>query len=432
MVFDAKNNYESKLKQRLMSNLLREQLSQEYQAAMAEIRKLAHEQFQVELERERQERRWAAGIALTLDGTRRSSKNSNQFWIRYRRIRQGGSTISRFNCHRGRPMPPSLRLTTQMSPRQRPTTSLLSEYAPRRDTREQKEPFRDRDTMSVRSGDSGYVTGTTMVDEAEEVILRPKRRSDASSYMERPTDDIDRPPEPLGRPSNVPRTLAAACARVLEAFISPEEDLASARPYQMNRRGSTASMKSNNSGSASYRAPSTNPIPERIREQVEVDGDREREREREREKEREKERERDRERERERERDREAKERSKTLERQPTWVEKPRERERQERPDARQGSTSENTHHLSVSVYSRRKHIDTLPRNFIRPPQTIEELELQSMQHTGAYTTWFSDPSARVPPPPSAWVDSRTTPPASPISAIRPIAQHPGPAFPMI
>ncbi|KAJ8691928.1 hypothetical protein PTI98_011447 [Pleurotus ostreatus] len=401
MVFDAKNNYDSKLKERLMSNLLREQLYQEYQAAMAEIRKLAHEQFQVELERERQERRWAAGIALT-PGWDEALKQEQQSILDTIQKDQAGrlddqpiqlspqSPNAPFSAAyhtdvRSPPVPipdPPPRRDT------RPTTSLLSEYAPRRDTREQKEPFRDRDTMSVRSGDSGYVTGTTMVDEAEEVILRPKRRSDASSYMERPTEDIDRPPEPLGRPierplgRSVSERHASSPPRVPEFWkpsISPEEDLASARPYQMNRRGSTASMKSNNSGSASYRAPATNPIPERIREQVEVDGDREREREREREKEREKERERerDRERERERERDREAKERSKTLERQPTWVEKPRERERQERPDARQGSTN------------------TLPRNFTRPPQTVEELELQSMQHTGAYTTWFSDPSAR-------------------------------------
>lgn len=413
MVYDAKNNYESKVKQKPMSTLLREQLAQEHQAAMAEIRKLAQEQFQVELERERQERRWAAGIALTPGWDEALKQEQQSILDTIQKDQAGRLDDQPIQSSPQSPNAPfSAAYYTDVSrppvpipdppPRRdtRPTTSLLSEYAPRRDTREQKEPFRDRDTMSVRSGDSGYVTGTTMVDEPDEVILRPKRRSDASSYMERPTEDIDRPPEPLGRPierplgRSVSERHASSPPRMPEFWkpsISPEEDLASARPYQMNRRGSTASMKSNNSGSASYRAPATNPIPERIREQVEVDGDREREREREREKEKE--------RERERERDREAKERSRTLERQATWVEKPRERERQ-------GSTSECTHHRLLSIYSRRKYIDTLPRNFTRPPQTVEELELQSMQHTGAYATWFSDPSARVAPPPSAWVDS--------------------------
>ncbi|KAL4264702.1 hypothetical protein AB1N83_005378 [Pleurotus pulmonarius] len=282
MVYDAKNNYESKVKQKPMSSLLREQLAQEHQAAMAEIRKLAQEQFQVELERERQERRWAAGIALTPGWDEALKQEQQSILDTIQKDQAGRLDDQPIQASPQSPNAPfSAAYYTDVSrpsvpipdppPRRdtRPTTSLLSEYAPRRDTRDQKEPFRDRDTMSVRSGDSGYVTGTTMVDEPDEVILRPKRRSDASSYMERPTEDIDRPPEPVGRPIERPlgRSVSERVPEFWKPSISPEEDLASARPYQMNRRGSTASMKSNNSGSASYRAPSTNPIPERIREQ---------------------------------------------------------------------------------------------------------------------------------------------------------------------
>ncbi|KAJ8468671.1 hypothetical protein ONZ45_g17165 [Pleurotus djamor] len=419
MVHDAKSNLEAKTRQVQgpASTSYREHLNAEYVAALSEIRKLAAEQFQAELERERQERRWAVGIALTpgwdealkqeqqsiLDTIQKAGKSDDFIDLSPQSTRPPYSAtrapptdpISRRDGSMHPPYPASPSIPDSVSRRDGQTYARTADAyrspAPP-DSASRREGFgsgvsrsqdyaglsRDRDTLSIRSGDSGYATGTTFVDEPEETLpLRPKRRSDASSHIERPSEDPERPPEPSGRPfdrssaRSVSERHATSPPRIPELWkpsISPEEDIASSRPYQMARRGSTASMKSNNSGSASYRSPSTSAIPERIREHVEAEGSGERERDR------------------DRDRDRE---RSRTQEIQmspsPWAYDKPRERHDSTsfRTDNRQGS---------LNTQQRR-------------PQTVEELEYQSMQHT-SYTSWFSDPNAKVIPPPSARLDS--------------------------
>ncbi|KAF4574389.1 hypothetical protein EYR40_005892 [Pleurotus pulmonarius] len=66
MVNDAKESYETKLKKSdSQDTITRSKASIEYNTSMATIRGLASEQFQTALERERQERRWAAGLELS-------------------------------------------------------------------------------------------------------------------------------------------------------------------------------------------------------------------------------------------------------------------------------------------------------------------------------------------------------------------------------
>ena len=61
MVKDAKDQLESNIQR---NPGRRNQLIVEHQSAMGNIRRLAEEQFREELQRERQERRWAAGMSL--------------------------------------------------------------------------------------------------------------------------------------------------------------------------------------------------------------------------------------------------------------------------------------------------------------------------------------------------------------------------------
>ncbi|KAG6906101.1 hypothetical protein DXG01_015930 [Tephrocybe rancida] len=65
MVEDAKNSLQSELDKGPVSEERREALTQEYQRTMHILRALAQDTFAVELERERQERRWAAGVDMT-------------------------------------------------------------------------------------------------------------------------------------------------------------------------------------------------------------------------------------------------------------------------------------------------------------------------------------------------------------------------------
>jgi hypothetical protein len=58
MAKDAKDNLEAELRKALVGVEERERLTVEYSKAMANIRSLAEEEFQLELQREREERRW--------------------------------------------------------------------------------------------------------------------------------------------------------------------------------------------------------------------------------------------------------------------------------------------------------------------------------------------------------------------------------------
>ncbi|KAG0697066.1 hypothetical protein DFH29DRAFT_167084 [Suillus ampliporus] len=64
MVDEAKHNLLDTLKKAPVNAIERERLSDEHLATMTSIRNLAEEQFRIALERERRERRWAAGQTL--------------------------------------------------------------------------------------------------------------------------------------------------------------------------------------------------------------------------------------------------------------------------------------------------------------------------------------------------------------------------------
>ncbi|KAG6893180.1 hypothetical protein C0992_011013, partial [Termitomyces sp. T32_za158] len=64
MVEDAKNKYQTELSKGTASDALREAINREYEETMDGIRIIAQETYMDGLQRERQERRWAAGVDM--------------------------------------------------------------------------------------------------------------------------------------------------------------------------------------------------------------------------------------------------------------------------------------------------------------------------------------------------------------------------------
>ncbi|KIK97605.1 hypothetical protein PAXRUDRAFT_88368, partial [Paxillus rubicundulus Ve08.2h10] len=64
MVEEAKQKLNGELAKAVVSEEERERLTTEHCATLKTIRRLAEEQFRIELERERQERRWGSGQQL--------------------------------------------------------------------------------------------------------------------------------------------------------------------------------------------------------------------------------------------------------------------------------------------------------------------------------------------------------------------------------
>ena len=88
MVKEAKDSRDHQLREAPVSAEDRERLTMEYKTAMNNIRQLAAEQFQIELDRERQERRWASGIPMNPQWTEALKQEQQTIMDR---IKQGGT-----------------------------------------------------------------------------------------------------------------------------------------------------------------------------------------------------------------------------------------------------------------------------------------------------------------------------------------------------
>ncbi|KAG6883036.1 hypothetical protein C0992_009928 [Termitomyces sp. T32_za158] len=77
MVEDAKKDYQTALGNGLTSRVFHEIVNQKYEETMSRIRTCAQDIFVTELERERQERRWAVEVERSMTGMRPSTKASS-------------------------------------------------------------------------------------------------------------------------------------------------------------------------------------------------------------------------------------------------------------------------------------------------------------------------------------------------------------------
>ena len=303
MVEDAKENHATELSKAPDTPEARHRLEADYDQAMKTIKGLASEQYKLELDIERNQRRWTAGVPMTPGWTQyfrqeqqnimNSIKQSNQTDNSVRTATESPTEERSSAIPKPSNEPPAFAPTTPVPLPVPPSPS------PVRPAEEREKPFvspqsvrRGSDVRSTMSGDhdpgsfrrshhasvherpalpDNWVT-TETVEEPEEIIRSPPpQRARLSSF--------DKPPQPspvspdhrwdssLGRSSgSIHEHLARSPPRgppeVWKPAISPAEDALPPKHYNLGRRRSSTSMRSTGSG-ASIRPSIREPIPER-------------------------------------------------------------------------------------------------------------------------------------------------------------------------
>ena len=314
MVKEAKDSRDNQLREAPVSPEDRERLTMEYKTAMNNIRQLAAEQFQIELDRERQERRWASGIPMNPQWTEALKQEQQTIMDR---IKQGGTGSTHPESgmiaespveELPRPRPPGARtMSNHDPPPSLPQPPAQQEKAAKaeRDRERVARPVvpvppqplaarRGSDAHSVSSRDreehshsfrkaAGHAaprerpslpdTWVTpeATEESEDLFKRPRRPT-----LEKNTLDKWDPSSPLSATKTPDRERSQrsiserhaahsppnSIPAIWKPSISPEEDAAASKPYNLGRRGSTASIRSIGS-TTGIRPPATEPIPER-------------------------------------------------------------------------------------------------------------------------------------------------------------------------
>ena len=307
MVADARDNHATELSKAPDTTEARTRLEADYNEAMRTIKSLASEQYKLELDRERNQRRWTAGVPMTPGWSQyfrqeqqnimNSIKQSNQTDNSVRTASESPTEERRSAIPKPSNEPPALApssspvlLPVPPSPSVRPAEErerpFVSPQSVRRGSDVRSSLSSDRDDPgSFRRNHHGSVhvrpslpetwVASETVDEPEELLRSPPTRARVPS--------IDRPSQPsssvspdirwdnsLGRSSgsihsSEPRSPPRAPPEVWKPAISPAEDALPpppAKPYNLGRRGSSTSMRSAGSG-ASIRPSITETIPER-------------------------------------------------------------------------------------------------------------------------------------------------------------------------
>jgi hypothetical protein len=316
MVKEAKDSRDNQLREAPVSAEDRERLTTEYKTAMKNIRQLAAEQFQIELDRERQERRWASGIPMNPQWTEALKQEQQTIMDR---IKQGGTG----STHPGSGMIPESPVEELPRPRPSgartmpnhdPPPSLPQPPAQQQEKAAKADRDRERvarpvvpvlpQPLAARRGSDAHSTSSRdreehfhssrkaaghgalherpslpdswvtpeATEESEDLFKRPRRPTlekfntvdkwDPSS----PSSATKTPDRERSQRSISERHTAHSPPNSIPAIwkpsISPEEDAAASKPYNLGRRGSTASMRSIGSATG-IRPPATEPIPER-------------------------------------------------------------------------------------------------------------------------------------------------------------------------
>ena len=316
LVKEAKDNRDNQLREALATAEDRERLNTEYQTAMNNIRQLAQEQFQIKLNRERQERRRASGIPMNPQQTK-ALKQERQMIMD--RIKQGGTGSTQPGSSRiagspveelPRPRPPDARTMSNHPPPpslpQPPTQQRKKEAKAERDKESVTQPVsvppqplaarlwsdvhsassRDREERPVHrfrkaAGHGGPHqrpslpdTGVTpeATEESEEGLLKRPRRPtleksntidkwDQSSPLSTTKTSDRECSQRSASERHTARSPSNSLPVIWKPSISPEEDATASTGYILVRRGGTANMRS--IGSATGIRPATEPILER-------------------------------------------------------------------------------------------------------------------------------------------------------------------------
>jgi hypothetical protein len=289
MVKDARGHLDAELRKAPVSVEERERLTEEYTKTMEDIRTLAEEQFQLDLQRERQERRWVAGDSMDPRWNEALKREQQNIMDTIKAQKESSSPKTT-------EPPPDTVSSIVKTP---PLPSIITESpAPpvELDRQREREPERkrqhERESPSVPKGRRGSGTHSSkhrdeilqtsryaayypspdekpshvesllnddMSEDSEESLLRPPERLRSSGERHEPVArPIDRPSRSLSertRPSPKP------IPEIWKPSISPEDDARSPNHYPLARRGSTTSMRS--TGSVGIRPSISEAIPER-------------------------------------------------------------------------------------------------------------------------------------------------------------------------
>ena len=306
MAKDAKDHLEAQLRKAPVSVEERERLTVEYTKAMTNIRSLAEEEFQLELQREREERRWVAGRSMDpkwdealkreqqdiMDNIKAQKESSSPKTaeppddaipsvVRTTPVSIPERPPSPAEPDRPRPEPePERELDRERESERESQSESQSVHKSRRESNTYSSKHRDQISHSLRHAsyqppsDEKVSHVETWVsddvsEESEQSLLRPPERRNS---VDRPSthETVNRPP--MERPS---RSLAERHTRpspksipeIWKPSISPDDDARMSSPYTLVRRGSTASMRS--TGSAGVRPSIVEVIPERVNDAME-------------------------------------------------------------------------------------------------------------------------------------------------------------------
>ncbi|PPQ67746.1 hypothetical protein CVT26_007034 [Gymnopilus dilepis] len=296
---DAKENQAAQLRKAPVSAEDRMRLEAEYKEAMKTIKLLGDEQYEVELERERSQRRWAAGAPVNPNWKsiileeQQNIMNSIKQSAESSAPRNSGESPTEERPPGGRTAPvneaPHVEVPAQPPPPQPPQhreEREKSSVPP--PTRSARRPSDARSTLS--HDQDGHAPPSTRRPHgptherpplpdpwiSHDVVEEPDELSQSQPSRSKPP--VDKPPATpdrwegsLGRSSGSIRSVASDRSigrsppkpEVWKPTISAAEDSdAPPKPYILGRRGSTASMRSTGSGN-SIRPSITETIPEK-------------------------------------------------------------------------------------------------------------------------------------------------------------------------
>ena len=322
MVQDAKDSQTAELRKAVVTPEVRLRLEDEYKQAMNTIKSLANEQYQLELNRERNQRRWTAGAPMHPDWTRILAEEQQSIM---NNIKQSGSQddrgASESPTDQRRPSLPTTRPVSEATPPEPPEPHLLPQPIVQHAAHERRDD-RDRHVPPPVSTPAPYSTNGRRSSDARSKASRDREDHppnsarnglthvrpslpddwDSRESLNDPEDIIPRGPPPRSRqntdPSALPdpstwtsslgrssgsirsasgshlgRSPPKAAPEVWKPAAVPPEDPTPTplKSANLARRNSSTSMRSTGSGN-SIRPSITEAIPEGADDVGEEDG----------------------------------------------------------------------------------------------------------------------------------------------------------------
>lgn len=308
MIKEVKEKQAAELRKEVVTSETRLRIAEEYKEAMSNIKNIANDLYQEELDRERNQRRWTAGVPLNPEWSRILTEEQQRIMDNIKQSsNQDDKDATGSPTDENRPVQPSQTgVTRRASTKPIPPTSQAPQVipypAPPNSREDLEKPVSSpiQSPSSVRRGSdarntiprgrderSGSIRGhrgpshsrsnhpgdSESPDQLED--LPHSQTPYSRSYADQPpsSPEVNRLDTSLGRSGSVRsasgHTTFSPSKPKSEVWKNLEDDAATSKSNNLGRRGSTASMKSTGSASA-VRPVISETIPERVDD---ADGD---------------------------------------------------------------------------------------------------------------------------------------------------------------